>query len=317
MIPVRISPIAPCSKPKSNLLLFKAYPLLEANRAAIESIVRKTFDYGPMETHKVRCNALTETLHLNTKQLDVYYPPDRTDSTTQAAPILVFFYGGGLVTGSRSSPPSNLVYNNLGAYFASRGILTVIPDYRLVPGITYPQGSEDVRDALDWVVQHLASLGDDNSTHVFVLAHSAGGMHVSGYLLTDLFASSPAAYIRGVAFMGVPFEIYPSRVKFYAVAETYYGDRKKIAQNQPLRILRRMEHSRVASLPPLRNYIAGNEPRAISSSMRNFAKEWKKKGGIVEVLVMDAHDHLSPVLALSSGSGEEWGEDLVAWIGSF
>lgn len=276
--------------------------MLEANRAAIELIVRKTFDYGPIETHK----------------LDVYYPPDHTDSTTQTAPILVFIYGGGLVTGFRSSPPSNLVYNNLGAYFASRGILTVIPDYRLVPGITYPQGSEDVRDALNWVVQHLASLGDDNSTHVFVLAHSAGGMHVSGYLLTDLFASCPAAHmVRGVAFMGVPFEICPSRAKSYAVAETYYGDRKKIAQNQPLGILRRMEPSRVTSLPPLRNYIAGSEPRAISSSMRNFAKEWKKKGGVVEMLVMDGHDHLSPVLALSSGSGQEWGEDLAAWIGSF
>ncbi|KIJ97533.1 hypothetical protein K443DRAFT_9808 [Laccaria amethystina LaAM-08-1] len=277
--------------PRTKEIIDSTYPLLEATRAAMESIVRKTFDYGPIETHK----------------LDVYYPPEHTDGTTQTAPILVFFYGGGLVTGSRSSPPSNLVYNNLGAYFASRGILTVIPDYRLVPGITYPQGSKD----------HLASLGDDNSTHVFVLAHSAGGMHVSGYLLTDLFASSPAAHIvRGVAFMGVPFETYPSQGKFYAVAETYYGDRKKIAQNQPLGILRRMEPSRVASLPPLRNYIAGSEPRAISSSMRNFAKEWEKKGGVVEVLVMDGHDHLSPVLALSSGSGEEWGEDLVAWIGS-
>lgn len=288
--------------PRTKEIIDSTYPLLEANRAAIDSIVCKTFDYGPIETHK----------------LDVYYPPNHMDSTAQAAPILVFFYGGGLVTGSRSSPPSNLVYNNLGAYFASRGILTVIPDYRLVPGVTYPQGSEDARDVLDWVVQHLASLGEDNSTHVFVLAHSAGGMHVSGYLLTDLFASSPAAHIvRGVAFMGVPLEIHPSRAKFYAVAETYYGDRKKIAQNQPLGMLRRVEPSRVASLPPLRNYIAGSEPRAISSSMRNFAKEWKKRGWTVDVLVMDGHDHLSPVLALSSGSGEEWGEDLVAWIGSF
>ena len=37
----------------------------------------------------------------------------------------------------------------------------------------------------------------------------------------------------------------------------------------------------------------------------------EEEGG---VLVMDGHDHLSPVLALSSGV---WGEDLFAWIGSF
>ena len=35
-----------------------------------------------------------------------------------------FFYGGGLTHGAWSSPPS---HNNLGALFASRGILTVIP----------------------------------------------------------------------------------------------------------------------------------------------------------------------------------------------
>jgi hypothetical protein len=31
---------------------------------------------------------------------------------------------------------------------------------------------------------------------------------------------------------------------------------------------------------------------------------------------MDGHDYLSMVLALSSGGIDEWGEDLVAWIGS-
>jgi hypothetical protein len=70
-------------------------------------------------------------------------------------------------------------------------------------------------------------------------------------------------------------------------------------KNQPLGILRGMEPSYVPSLPPLQNYIVGSELCATSSSMRNFAKEWKKKGRC-------CHDHLSPVLALSlarSGGG--------------
>jgi acetyl esterase/lipase len=73
----------------------------------------------------------------------------------------------------------------------------MVPNYCRIPGITYPQGSEDVLDVLDLVVQNLAFLGDDNSTHVFALAHSAGGMHVLGYL-TDLFVSSPAVHTENI-----------------------------------------------------------------------------------------------------------------------
>ncbi|KAI5999275.1 Alpha/Beta hydrolase protein [Pisolithus albus] len=227
------------------------YPLLEANCSVIESIRRETFTYGSSDVHKV-C---------------LVYPPFVEEKPLTGSdglpPILVFFYGGGLVRGSCSSPPSYLVHNNLGAFFASRGILVVIPDYRLVPGITFPEGSEDVRDAIEWTIENVAE-GDSN--------------------------------------------------RFYAIAQHYYGSAKKVSANHPLSLLRRTDDSHIRSLPPVQNIMADSEPRVISTSMRTFAREFRKRGGTVDEFVLEGHDHLSPILALSSGSGEDWGYDVVRWI---
>src|SRR3954463_8944429 len=56
------------------------------------------------------------------QQLDVYSPKDAQDR-----PVVVFFYGGSWTTGRRG------LYRFVGAALAERGIVTVLPDYRLYP----------------------------------------------------------------------------------------------------------------------------------------------------------------------------------------
>jgi acetyl esterase/lipase len=206
-----------------------------------------------------------------------------------------------------------LVHNNLGAFFASKSILTVIPDYRLVPSVVFPEGSQDIHDALAWVIQNLPE-GDPN--HLFILAHSAGGVHVSSLLLTPSMFSLPLTRaIRGVILLGVPYDLSNKRKPDSRVAaELYYGDAKAVARNQPLGLLRRADPSYVATLPPIRNLRAGSEPRVISTAIRAFTEAFRNKGGVIEEFVLEGHDHLSPVLALCSGTGEEWGNDVVDWI---
>ncbi|KIM38545.1 hypothetical protein M413DRAFT_447772 [Hebeloma cylindrosporum] len=289
-------------QPRTKELIDPTHPLLEAKRDEIESIDRKTFQYGLTERH----------------QLDVYYPSEQLPQNSNEShergkpPILAFLYGGGLVQGNRSNSPSHLVHNNLGAFFASRGVLTVIPDYRLVPGITYPQGSEDVRDALTWILTNLISEGD--TCQIYILAHSAGGMHLNGLLLNPVLYSPLAHAIRGVALMGSPCAVTTDMHKLYQVALGYYGSAKAIAREEPISLLRRVSAEYVTKLPPLRMLVAGSEPARISNSMRGFAEEFQAKGGIVDELILEGHDHLSPVLALSTGTGEEWGYEIVRWI---
>lgn len=197
-----------------------------------------------------------------------------------------------------------------------KGILTVVVDYRLVPAVTYPGGSQDVLDALTWVSRNLGDVGDTG--RIFVLGHSAGGIHVAGLLLSpSLYAQ--AVPVRGVVLLGVPYEI-PASNKTAAdlrqAAELYYGDAKKAAASQPLGMLRRAEKDYVAALPPLRNMIAEREPRYISSAAKIFGQLYASKGGRVQTSVLDGHNHLSPIFALCSGQMEEWGMDVAEWVRS-
>ena len=250
-------------------------------------------------------------------QLDVYYPPPSWSAQAEGdsrPPIIVFFHGGSLIQGSRCSPPQYLVHNNLGAYFASRGVLAVIADYRLVPNAVFPQGAEDVRDALLWVTEHVS---EGDPTRIYVLGHSAGGIHVANMLLLPhLFQLQLRQALRGVVLIGVPYEIPGGKMpELQSAATQYYGSVQNIALNQPLGLLRRAgTGGHITVLPPIRNIIGENEPRCIKGGARAFSKLFREKGGALEDVTLPGHDHVSSILALSTDVGEDWAQEIVNWI---
>ncbi len=199
--------------PSKVLIFFAAFnaflPLLEKNRQNIQSVRRETMKYGNTQRHMVSgVPILTARKYWLTShvQLDVYYPPTSTDIKP---PILIFAYGGGFTSGDRiRPPPADLVYACVGAFFASRGLLTVIPDYRLLPEIKYPQPVEDVRDALVFAVQHLGDAGDTDK--IFLYGHSAGAS-----IMTSMFLHEPALLVdadvlkrvKGVVSLGAPVRV--------------------------------------------------------------------------------------------------------------
>lgn len=96
----------------------------------------------------------------------------------------------------------------------------------------------------------------------------------------------------------------------------YYGSAKNITANQPLGLLRHADEAYIGRLPPIRNMRAQSEPRVLVNGVQAFTRLFKEKGGAVEEYVLEGHDHLSPILSLSCGTSEEWGDDIVKWIGS-
>ncbi|KAF9482312.1 alpha/beta-hydrolase [Pholiota conissans] len=284
-----------------NLVSSQQYTLLEKNRKIIESVERTTYDYGTTDSHK----------------LDVYAPILSSVPETQPAskpPIFLFFYGGGFTRGARINPSQELVHANFGAFFALKGILTAIADYRLVPSVSSPGGSEDVRDALAWISLSLCDIGD--ISRLFVMGHSAGGVHLSGYMLNPSIYNQ-SIRISGIILLGVPYEIPVGNKAvsdFRSAAKLYYGDAKKVAANQPLGMLRRANKDWVVALPPLRNMMAAREPRYLASAVRTFGQLYASKGGTVQTNVLDGHDHLSPIGSLCTGEGEEWGIEVAEWI---
>jgi len=101
---------------------------------------------------------------------DVYLP---SSTSALPAPILVWFHGGGLLQGSRTTPAPHLK-RAVDKY----GLCVVSPDYRLAPQASLPDILEDVRDAIKWTREELPGLlgeGKVDPARLAVSGSSAGG----------------------------------------------------------------------------------------------------------------------------------------------
>ena len=106
-------------------------------------------------------------------QLDVYRP----EKVESPRPVFVFVHGGRWKSGKKSQ------YKFLGRRMASKGVVTVIPDYRLSPRTEYRGATTDVAKALIWTKEHIAEFGGDED-RIFIAGHSAGG-HLAALVSLD------------------------------------------------------------------------------------------------------------------------------------
>lgn len=95
--------------------------------------------------------------------LDVYAPP----GSAGPAPVVVFLYGGGWQSGERA------MYRFLGTTLARRGMVTIVPDYRLYPAVRFPDFLRDAAHATAWARREAASYGGD-PRRIVLMGHSAG-----------------------------------------------------------------------------------------------------------------------------------------------
>ena len=110
--------------------------------------------YGPLARHK----------------LDIYRPA--AAAPAQGWPVVVFFYGGSWNRGERAD------YKFVGTALASRGVLTLVADYRLYPEVRYPEFLNDCALAAAHGLAQAARLGGDPK-RVFVMGHSAGAYNAA------------------------------------------------------------------------------------------------------------------------------------------
>ncbi|MFG2090132.1 MULTISPECIES: alpha/beta hydrolase [unclassified Spirillospora] len=94
------------------------------------------------------------------------YSPGRA---ARPAPVLVYFHGGGFVTGGLDNEHGRCV-----KFAAEDGIAVVSVGYRLAPEHPFPAGFEDCYAATVWAHEHAAGFGGDPE-RVAVGGGSAGG----------------------------------------------------------------------------------------------------------------------------------------------
>lgn len=94
------------------------------------------------------------------------YRPLRAEG---ALPVVVYFHGGGFVTGTLDT------HDNICRCLANRASCLVISiGYRLAPEAPFPAGVEDAWFALNWLYRNVTELGGD-SARMAVAGDSSGG----------------------------------------------------------------------------------------------------------------------------------------------
>lgn len=118
--------------------------------------------------YKTTVNAAGEKVEL---KLNVFEPPGHKAS--DKTPVIAFFFGGGWNDGS----PTNFFAHS--AYFASRGMVAVVPDYRVKnrQKTTPFESVADGKSALRFLRANAATLGIDPKR--IVAAGSSAGGHVA------------------------------------------------------------------------------------------------------------------------------------------
>ena len=224
------------------------------------------------------------------QKLDVYLPPQLVADKAVAAdgaPLVLFFYGGSWSSGNRAD------YRFVGEALASRGIVTLVADYRLSPDVRYPVFLQDSALAMRWAVDNAQKYGA-NPSRIFVMGHSAGAYNAAMLALDKRWLGavglSPARLAGWIGLAG-PYDFMPIGDRLMQVAFEWPNT---TPDSQPL------FHASSASPPAL---LLAPEHDSVVNSQRStvgMAQRLKSSSVRVESELYDTVSHVTIVAALAA-----------------
>ena len=217
------------------------------------------------------------------QRVDVYQP----NPVVNSPPMVVFFYGGSWSSGDRAD------YRFVGEALASKGIVTVVADYRLSPEFRYPVFLQDSASALRWAFAHARDYGV-NPARIFVMGHSAGGYNAAMLALDKRWLAaegmSPSQLAGWIGLAG-PYDFLPIGDKKTQVAFNWPDTPQ---DSQPL------FHASSASPPAL---LLAPVKDSVVDPVRStvaMATKLKSKGVPVESELFDGVSHVTLVASMAS-----------------
>ncbi len=206
-------------------------------------------------------------------RLDVYAP----EITGAARPVVVFFYGGGWEDGHRE------MYRFVGAALAKRGLVTVIPDYRLFPQVRFPAFMHDAAASVAWTETHIAGFGGD-PRRIFLMGHSAGAQIATLLALDTRYLCTAGAdddTIAGVIGLAGPYDFLPLRTP---TLRAIFGPESFWPQSQPINFAS-------AESPPM-FLAAGTADTTVNpGNTRRLAARLRADGVTVETRLYSGEGH--------------------------
>jgi acetyl esterase/lipase len=239
----------------------------------------------PDDTHRLQVD-LAYGAHPRQRS-DVYLPA----TTITGRPLVVFFYGGSWQNGSRAN------YRFVGEALASRGIVTVVADYRLSPEVRYPAFLEDSAMALNWALAQ-ADAWQVDTRQVYLMGHSAGAYNAAMLALDPRWLAphglSPAGLAGWIGLAG-PYDFLPIQATGVRRA---FGWPDTPADSQPLFHARRP----ALPLPPHRVLLLAARQDRLVDPQRNtvgLAQALGQRGVAVESELLDGVGHATLIGALA------------------
>lgn len=253
-------------------------PLLAAAPKSGVSLV-KDVKYGPDERNV----------------MDVY-EPDKKPAAPM--PILVFLHGGGFVRGDKAEAA------NIGTYFARHGVLAVMMNYRFAPKIQWPQGAEDIGNALKWIRQNGAKHGGDIN-RIFLMGSSAGAAHVSTYVFFEDFQLKEGDGVAGaILFSGPTYDT--SRLNEKDMA--YYG--KDVSKHPSMSAIANIDGRKI----PLFVVIAELDmPSIVYQNHALINALYKRDKALPFIKVLIGHNHISETTHFNT-KDESAGPDILEFM---
>ena len=222
------------------------------------------------------------------QRADVYLPLEPVDR--QAAPLAVFFYGGSWSSGQRSD------YRFVGEALASRGVVTVVADYRLSPQVRYPVFLHDCALAVRWAMAHASRWGA-SPRRVFVVGHSAGAYNAAMLALDPRWLGGEGLLpqqLAGWVGLAGPYDFLPIGVP--DVQHAFDWPRTP-ADSQPLF---QVTSQPFASAPPALLLAARND--TLVNPIRNtvaLAQALRARGDTVDFTLFDRASHTTLIGAMA------------------
>ncbi len=213
------------------------------------------------------------------RTLDVYQPPE----PGQDRPLVVFFYGGSWKSGSKGE------YRFVATTLARRGMVVVVPDYRLYPRTTFPGFLRDAAAAVAWAGENAARYGA--ASHPFLIGHSAGAYIALMLALNPIYlddAGMARARLGGAVGIAGPYDFHPSR--FPDIAPVFAGAEE--VSTQP------MTYADGAN-PPLLLLAGGADETVRPNNTRNLAARVAAHGGQVGMHIYPEVGHIGILLAFA------------------
>lgn len=216
------------------------------------------------------------------QKLDIYAPV----SSTAARPVAIFFYGGSWNSGSKDD------YAFVGAALASRGFVTVVCDYRLVPRVRFPAFIDDCAAVVRWTGDRIADYGG-SPQGLHLVGHSAGAYNALMVALDTRFLAQvglKTEVLRGVVGLSGPYDFLPLRAD---VVRAAFGNAADPRSTQPIAFAR-------GDAPPILLATGSADTTVEPGNTYRLAEAIRTKHGRVSVRTYAGLSHTDTVLALST-----------------